>query len=132
MIFRNKIFLFALLTTLLGFAIIFRHLAISKLSPIIRVNDGIRPPPLAPNPHNDTVISGHTHYDHKDQKTEWTMEEWLEEAAHAHKIEEETMDWTPITEMCDKTLWRDDLIFECLDDPRAYFTIFPSPFMVFA
>lgn len=133
MILRNKICIFALITSLLLFAIIFKHLAVGKIS-ILRPEHKFKPPPLEPNPHNTSGISaaddphpnipeveapktGHGHYDEKVGEKVWTLEEWLNEWEETSELQSNNWDGSAIREVCQKTEWRGDLVFECLKDP---------------
>lgn len=124
MILRSKISLFAFITSLLGVAIVFRHLTTGKLS-IIRVDSGIHPPALAPIPHNATSPTGHTHHDNDNEQGPkvWTQADWLLESLEAQKAERAHLNAKPLEELCAKTAWRDDLIFECLRDTRTFLTL---------
>lgn len=133
MILRNKICIFALITSLLLLALIFRHLAVGKIS-IIRPEHKFKPPPLEANPHDDTnrlqgedphpdipeveeSKTGHGHYDEKVGERVWTLQEWLKEWEETSNLKINNWEGKAIREVCEKTEWREDLIFECLKDP---------------
>ena len=39
------------------------------------------------------------------------------ESSRAREAEERKWDAKPLKEVCERTVWRDDVIFECLPDP---------------